>query len=616
MSSMFELFDLVTGVANARNQNRIINNNLSDPNNNQSSQNGIEGGEKENIDVAESQEEEDKKSSSHHHSSLSDTSSDSDLVGNEELDVESTVGNQFNRNSVKINKLNLSGGSNSGSQSSNNNSPRHRQITPRSNLDIDSPRAQLQNKLSSQIESSTAHLTVSDQLQNSTDPKDSNGYSNDNGGHSIDIVDQTPGYGYIDGENGGEKEEKLFVKSKSYFRKEYFKETFKYHLQLFWISIIVVIIACIFITFRITFGTRYIFLPSFKDYPTWGKYSSVIAAVGNELIITSFGFTVNFSQFGYKKTKCALPVAILFLIASATYTTISIVYDLKGTVGYLPKYALALTNVIVVSLIIGIKTFKRPGYAFWYSTPFLLMGICLIGYDYLLLKFYLADTTSDISRSIIRILVHPFITAVCLLVARICANQIAIHKPRSVIAFILIVLVFNTYYGRFFGNTMNTLVGVTISSMVLAFVDMIWKCSLRARDSILVKLIMKCSQNASFYLKINYPLYAEFQSHELIYEIASNFVSTFLIITYFFVYNPSNLNLKFQFSVMAIQLVFSIGTELIVTYVSLSVLKLHIIIPFKDRPKNFMFITNFSFLVGLAYSSVRIINILHNKWIV
>eukprot|EP01132_Coremiostelium_polycephalum_P002238 gene2238-2760_t len=559
MSYMFELFDIVAG---ARNRGENSHSDLENAGNNIDKDNGD----------GESQELNELPSNS---SNNNNYESDSDIVGNDEdgIKVENKGKGKRGRTLSGNNKfkLNLDGAK----QHHHHNSS------------SDSPRAQLQNKLASnysqQLDSSTAHLTLqasTDSTNNNEDTKDQSNLNNsqnseNGGGATLGNGDGGDGKETPGGDDKGEfpstmtKKEKIFIKTKSLFKKEYAKKTLKYHGFIFLFAMLLTILACGYITFYITFGSRYTFEKDMDKWPKWAKAASIVTGIINEQFLVSIGYVLNRSQFGHKKTKVSIPVALAFSLLSIIFTTLGRVYNISGTLNYIPKYLLTLGNIVFVSLTIGIKTFKRPMFAFWFSLPFLFMALFLIGYDYLLLKWYLAETTSEFAKSVVRIVVHPIITALCLLVSRICANQISIHKPKSVMAFVLLPLCFNTFFGRFFGNTMNTLVGLTISSLILSLADMIWKCSLRARDSFIVKYLCRCSKNATFYMQYNLPLYAEYQSYELIYEIASNFVSTFLIITFFFVYDPAELNLKFQFTIMAIQFAFSIVTELVVSYVSL-----------------------------------------------
>ncbi|KYQ99937.1 hypothetical protein DLAC_03903 [Tieghemostelium lacteum] len=627
MSYMFELFDIVQGARGRRDSNAL---NQSQNQQQQQQHHTDSDGESQHghhlTDDSETQVGNDdhhppttKKMPSLNLSSVGRTKS---LSSSQQLSPRSLHNSNNNNNNNKNSPRSLNNSNQPPPQNTSNSSINHASI----NIST----ASIPNF---QDSSNTQHLIDSMQSGNAdiesginesmgegktnTGGQDQNGHS-----HSDDDPEDKDGAGdgddpkkpdELDFEKTGFDEHKIFVKPKGVFKWVFLQQALKYHWDLFIIAVLVTLISCAYITFYITFGSRYVFVEDKDQWPKWGKIASIISGVVNEQFLVMIGYCILRSQFGHKQTKVAIPLALCFSLASILLTTFGRIYEFDGAVNYIPKYMLSLGNIIFVSLLIGYKSFKRPMFAFWFTLPFVVMVLVLVIYDFFLLKWYIRST-SEISKSIIRIIVHPVITAVCLLISRVSASQMIPHKPRSTIAFILLPLCFNTFYGRFFGTTMNSLAGVAVSGLLISLVDMIWKCSLRLRDSFIVRYLCRCSKDASFYMQHNLPLYAEYQSHELIYEISANFVATFLVVTYFYVYSSVSY-IPFQFKIMAMQLSFTFVTEFVVAYVSLSYLKLPIIIPFSKRPSGFLFVTIFCWLVGIAYSSIRIINILNGNWI-
>jgi len=599
---MFELFDIVAGARRERGTS-----NAQDPETTTEDHDTPDIQQHHHDDPPTSSSESDVKEDDRQ----SDASSDSDIVGNEPpLHASVEREKKPNRTRTLSGKshlsLNISGGAAANQNNQNllntSNSSNSAPRSPRrahSNFSDHHHQQHLKSSVGSLKESTDKKSQLQDSTTSIEFPDHILTTSKDQKDDLDDIQNQ-----------------KVFLKPKNWVLKEYWYQAFRYHGVLFIFAAILTLVSCAYISFYVTFGSKYFFDEDKDHWPKWAKVSTVITGIINEQFLVWIGYAILRSQYGHKDTLVGLPLALILGIASACFTGFGRVYEIEGSLNYIPKYLLSIGNIITVSFLIGWRSFKSKMFAVWFSIPFLFLFVILIIYDYFLLKWYMKDSTGDLARSVVRIIVHPLITAVCLLFSRFCANQISyIKKPRSIIAFCLIPLCFNSFYGRFFGNTMNSLFSVAISSLILSFADMIWKCSLRARDSFIVKCLCKCSKNASAIMQHNLPLYAEYQSFELIYEVASNFTATFLIISFFFTYNPHNINYEFQFKIMAIQLAFSILTELVVAYVSLAYLKLPIIIPWSKRPPGFIFILHYAFLCGLAYSSIRIVNILNGRWI-
>ncbi|EFA85398.1 hypothetical protein PPL_02401 [Heterostelium album PN500] len=554
MSYMFELFDIVAGARRAsRAQSIDQRQHLENPTHNETN---TDGGPMPTTDISDNDPTNSDSSSS------TDGHSDTE-VGNEDGMItishpkrEKKTHHPIINNNNKPPRLNLTAINNSVNSNNNSNSSLGSNTSPRNAAVLDSP---IENK------STTSPRT----------PKSPRTFSIHAGDIELDIVvgskdkdgaDETPTPGELkDDELGHSKEFKV---KESYFQWKYLKGALGYHAFHLLIVAIVTLVCCLYISFYVTFGSHYINVP-YEEWPLWSKVSWVITGIVNEQFLHSMGFAIIRSQYGHKLTKCLIPYHVVIALLSAAFEIYSRVTRLQGSVLYIPKYMLALADIILISYLFGYKVLKKKFFVLWFSLPFLFMAVFLIIYDYSLLPFFLKKSTTEITRSVIRILIHPAITAVCLLVSRFCANMIKDYDipPRSILSLTLIPIVFNTFYGRFFGNSMGTLLGVTISSLVLSFTDLFWKCSLRARDSFIVKYLCRCSKNASVIMKHNLPIYAEYQSFDLIFEISSNFISTFLIITYYLVYSPSELDIGFQFKVMAIQLAFSLGTEIVVSYV-------------------------------------------------
>ncbi|EGC40328.1 hypothetical protein DICPUDRAFT_25237 [Dictyostelium purpureum] len=600
---MFELFDIVAGarrntVENNQQQNPAENNQDSSvPNDDEEavaeSQNSNNNGNNNNTIITDSA---DNNNGNEH------DNDGSDLVSNElkPNGARSASISKFQLNMNKINRNN--------SNVSNEGSPRNHHGNQKGSG----------SRSNSVFGESPRNKFIEGFLGPTTDPSHETANAHhDNKDNTTPGGEKTPGEFDFYNEYYTEKGElKLFVKPKKWWQWDTLLLSFSYLSKLSLLSFLVTIVVCAYVSFYIILGNRFIFYNK-DDRPKWGLATSIIAGIINEQLLVTVSFCVLTSQFGFKATRPAIPYAAFFSIASIVFTTCGRVFSITGTGDFIPKYALVLGNIIIVALVVGIKTFKSKLFCLWIALPYVLLGIILIIYDYFLIKWYIKESTGEFSKSVVRIVIHPLITAFCLLISRFCANQLGCHNPRSVISLMLIPIAFNSFYGRLFGNTMETLSGVVISSSILAALEIVWKCSLRARDSFIVRFLCRCSKNASTIMQQNLPLYTEYQSFEMIYDVTSTFVSTYLVIVYFFTFtNSPGAGIEKQFKIMAIQLAFSIVTEIIVAYVSLAYLKLPIIIPFKKRKQGFLFITIYSFLTVIAFISIRIINVLHGQWIV
>ncbi|KAM9961209.1 hypothetical protein ACTFIR_004046 [Dictyostelium discoideum] len=610
--SFFELFDIVAGAR----RNTVDNNNNNEHQINNS--NEIECSQEQNQDP-ESQVG--STILSNDQKSLKDSADNgSDLVSNDSKINRTASGAKFQLNINKINRNNSNSSNNgNGSPRNNNNNNNNNNGRSGSILSvIESPRNKIlmDGLIGPSINKEQDVERDGADLEEGGDST-TNGAGGDNGDddHGDGNGEKKPKELDYYNEYYTEKGElKLFVKPKKWWQLDTMFTTTSYLSKLTLISILVTVIACVYLTFYIVLGNRFVFDDS---KPRWGLAVSIIAGVINEQLLVTIAYSVLTSQFGFKNTKCALPVALLFSIASAVFTTCGRVYGITGTADFIPKYFLTLGNIIIVSFIVGYKSFKSKIFCLWVSLPYISMGVILIAYDYFLIKWYIKDSTGEFEKSVVRIVIHPVITAILLLISRFCINQLAYLKPRSVISLMLIPICFNSFYGRLFGNTMDTLQGVVISSLILSLLEIIWKCSLRARDSFIVRFLCRCSGNAAAVMQQNLPLYTEYQSFEMIYDLTSTFVSTYMVCCYFFVFTTNyGDDISKQFKIMAIQLAFSIITEVLVAYVSLAYLKLPIIIPYKKRKDGFIFITCFSFLSVIAFITIRIMNLLHDQWIV
>ncbi|KAN0033621.1 hypothetical protein ACTFIV_000083 [Dictyostelium citrinum] len=617
--SFFELFDIVAGAR----RNTVDNSNNSNNEHPLNNSNGVESSQEQNQDpesqVGSTILPNDQKS-------LKDsTDNGSDLVSNDSKINRNASSAKFQINMNKINR-------NNSNLSNNGNSPRNNNNNNNNNSNNNNNGRS--NSILNVVESPRNKFLI-DGLIGPSISKDQ-----DEERDGADLVSE----GGCDSNTGGDDEEnnnnqkkspkeldyyneyytekgelKLFVKPKKWWQLDTMFTTMSYLSKLTLIAILVTMIACIYLTFYVVLGNRFVFDDT---KPKWGLATSIIAGVVNEQLLVTIAYSVLTSQFGFKNTKCGLPVAILFSVASAVFTTCGRVYGITGTADFIPKYFLTLGNIIIVSFIVGYKSFKSKLFCLWVSLPYISMGIILIAYDYFLIKWYIKDSTGEFEKSVVRIVIHPIITAILLLISRFCINQLAYLKPRSVISLMLIPICFNSFYGRLFGNTMDTLQGVVISSLILSLLEIIWKCSLRARDSFIVRFFLlnnrcRCSGNAAAVMQQNLPLYTEYQSFEMIYDLTSTFVSTYMVCCYFFVFTTNyGDDISKQFKIMAIQLAFSIVTEILVAYVSLAYLKLPIVIPYKKRKDGFLFITCFSFLSVIAFITIRIMNLLHDQWIV
>ncbi|KAN0030187.1 hypothetical protein ACTA71_009948 [Dictyostelium dimigraforme] len=483
--SFFELFDIVAGAR----RNTVDNNNNDRPFNNSSNQNNGESLQEQNQDP-ESQIEStilpnDQKS-------LKDsTDNGSDLVSNDSKMNRTASGSKFQLNTNKINRNNSTISNNGNSPRNNNN--HHLNYNSRSNSIVESPRNKflidgligpsISNK--DQEERDGADIVDGDNSQSTTNGGGGGGTGDDDdeGGGDGKKIKELDYYNEYYTEKG---ELKLFVKPKKWWQLDTMFTTMSYLSKLTLIALLVTTIACIYLTFYIVLGNRFVF---YDTKPKWGLATSIIAGVINEQLLVTIAYSVLTSQFGFKNTKCGLPVAILFSLASVVFTTCGRIYGLSGTADFIPKYLLTLGNIIIVSFIVGFKSFKSKLFCLWVSLPYISMGIILIAYDYFLIKWYIKDSTGEFEKSVVRIVIHPVITAILLLISRFCINQLAYLKPRSVISLMLIPICFNSFYGRLFGNTMDTLQGVVISSLILSLLEIIWKCSLRARDSFIVRFL-------------------------------------------------------------------------------------------------------------------------------
>ncbi|KAK5575441.1 hypothetical protein RB653_006574 [Dictyostelium firmibasis] len=620
--SFFELFDIVAGAR----RNTVESNNENPINN------GNEEGESSQNQDPESQVGSTILSTGQTSLKNSVDKDGSDLVSNDsKMNMTRKASGakfQLNMNKINRNNSNLSNNGNSPRNNNNNSSNNNNNNINNNNNNNNNNNISGRSNSVLSVSESPRNKIIMDGLIGPSISRDKES-EGERGGDGADIVDSETSQSTKGGDNNEKRQKeldyydeyytengelKLFVKPKKWWQLDTMFTTMSYLSKLTLIAILVTTIACIYLTFYVVLGNRFVFD---KTKPKWGLATSIIAGVINEQLLVTIAYSVLTSQFGFKNTKCSLPVAILFSAASAAFTTCGRIYGLSGTSDFIPKYFLTLGNIIVVSFIVGYKSFKSKLFCLWVSLPYISMGIILIAYDYFLIKWYIKDSTGEFEKSVVRIVIHPVITAILLLISRFCINQLAYLKPRSIISLMLIPICFNSFYGRLFGNTMDTLQGVVISSLILSLLEIVWKCSLRARDSFIVRFLCRCSGNAAAVMQQNLPLYTEYQSFEMIYDLTSTFVSTYMVCCYFFVFTTNyGSDISKQFKIMAIQLAFSIVTEILVAYVSLAYLKLPIVIPYKKRKDGFLFITCFSFLSVIAFITIRIINLLHDQWIV
>ncbi|EGG13339.1 hypothetical protein DFA_11100 [Cavenderia fasciculata] len=411
----------------------------------------------------------------------------------------------------------------------------------------------------------------------------------------------------------GEEEEVEEEKPMIFTHKSFFINIGKYFGSMLGMVILVSCVAVAYGLFEIYAGCRFVDNTEYSTWPFWGVVTHSISRIVLNTALCMYPYLLLTMFFGFKKTMVCLWISLGASIGASVWSTYNVVNPvLNQTVALLPSYfffvVALLGSTSYLSRKIGSPTFRHL-----FLGQFVLAAIILIIYDFLLVPFYI--TTTSINKSVVRIVIHPGLCAAALFVSRACSSRIKPDVPGTNVFPVLIFMWFSTYYGRFFNSVMS-LGFMTGTMVIVSLLELVWRTTLRPRDKRIMNAICGyCFKKELTHSNDFAKIYRDFLRHEQLYENTSILTACAIYLAFYSVFQDDlGGNYARVLSSMAIQLALEWSTDALSLYIESRVHKMEVL-KIEKLPKGFYFMICYTFFLGMAYSTSRIILITEDKWL-
>ncbi|KAF2071220.1 hypothetical protein CYY_007454 [Polysphondylium violaceum] len=391
----------------------------------------------------------------------------------------------------------------------------------------------------------------------------------------------------------------------------FFKVFGKYFSKLLVLTLMVSFIAVSYGVFEIYAGCRFVDI-NHEDWPTWGIAVHAVSRVILNFALCMYPYVLLLSFFGFRDTLVCLLIGIVASSGASVWAVVNTVKNyLDPTLALLPSYFFFVVALLGSSHYMGRKI-NSPTFRHLFMAQFVLAAVALVLYDFLLVPWY--TRSGSVSKSVVRILIHPGICATALFVSRACSSRINPKVPGTQVFPVLIFMWFSTYYGRFFNSSMSLLF-MTGTMAIVSLLELFWRTTLRPRD----KKIMNAICGYCFKRKLTHStnfdkIYRDFLRHEQLYENTSILTSCLVYIAYYNVFDKEGLSYSTLFASMAIQFSLEWVTDLVSMYIESRVYNMDVL-HYEQPPKGFYFLVCYTFFLGMAYSTSRVILISEGKWL-
>ncbi|KYQ93203.1 hypothetical protein DLAC_05842 [Tieghemostelium lacteum] len=408
-----------------------------------------------------------------------------------------------------------------------------------------------------------------------------------------------------------EKEEPKKEPLKPFNHKEFSVGFVKYFLFLIILMLFVAAFATGYGIFEIYAGCRFT-TTKFVYWPEWGKATHALSRALLNCFLCMFPYCLLFCFFGDKVTRVPLYISATSSLGASAWAIFNAMKPmLKPTLALLPSYGFFVIALVASSHYVGHKI-KSPTFRHLFMGQFVMAAITLVLYDFLIVPFYV-DATS-IQKSVVRILIHPGISALNLFISRSCSSRINPYIPGTQAFPVLIFMWFSTYYGRFFNSNMS-LTMMTITMSIVSILELLWRTTLKPRDKKIVNAICGYCFKKQLTHSANFNnIYRDFLRLEQLYENVSIVTAACVYLGYYNVFDPENLSYSRILSGMAIQYALEWATDAISMYIESRYYRMDVL-SFQKPAKGFYFMITYTFLLGMAYSTSRIILIASNEWL-
>ncbi|GAM17366.1 hypothetical protein SAMD00019534_005410 [Acytostelium subglobosum LB1] len=418
--------------------------------------------------------------------------------------------------------------------------------------------------------------------------------------------------------NGEEEEEvideaeiKKYPPAPPFSNRAFFSEVLYYFGRLLILVLLVSTVSVGYGMFEIFLGCRFVDV-SEDTWPLWGKITYSISRIVLNTCLCMYPYILLSLSYGFRMTLVCLPIGIASSMGASAWATYNIFRPvLNHKLSLLPSYGFFVIALLASATYVG-KKLKSRNFRHLFMGQFVLAAVALVFYDFFLVQFYIT-TDDQIKKAVIRVVVHPAICAIALFISRACSSRIRPYHRGTNVFPVLIFMWFSTYYGRFFNSNMD-LGYMTGTMAIVSLLELIWRTTLRPRDKKIINAICGYCFNVELRHTNNFErIYRDFLRHEQMYENSSIITATAVYLAYFHVFDPDNLNYSRILAGMAIQFALEWVTDLLSFYIESRVHKLDIL--YRERhPRGFHFMICFTFFLGMAYSTSRIILINEGKW--
>ena len=302
------------------------------------------------------------------------------------------------------------------------------------------------------------------------------------------------------------------------------------------------------------------------------KYAS--GFVASVCAVAILPFAICGSTFGWRYTRgriLGVFIAICVFLVAYWVALFQLYFErkvfIRAPLAIVPNVVLFIAHNIFIGFEIA-RLQKAKVYRWAFPTPQIVLVVLAFVYFTVLPPIWVS--VSPVMRAVLRLVVHPIVFEIAMIVGRICIRKYPSIRNERVLFPVISIQLLNSLYGRFLLVTMGSTLVTVLATIGLALQELVLRLTVRQRDWVVYRLLRNSSERTKSIL--NSPSSRMLRSSvicsEIIIENLSIVLSTVIILA-----NRLTLVENEELVVSSILLsgLFQLALEIIVDYICVHV---------------------------------------------
>ena len=335
------------------------------------------------------------------------------------------------------------------------------------------------------------------------------------------------------------------------------------------------------------------------------KYAS--GFVASVCAVAILPFAICGSTFGWRYTRgriLGVFIAICVFLVAYWVALFQLYFErkvfIRAPLAIVPNVVLFIAHNIFIGFEIA-RLQKAKVYRWAFPTPQIVLVVLAFVYFTVLPPIWVS--VSPVMRAVLRLVVHPIVFEIAMIVGRICIRKYPSIRNERVLFPVISIQLLNSLYGRFLLVTMGSLTATIITTILLSAQELLFRFTVPHRDYLIYRMLRKAVPDIREILRTERSV--QVRSRLILAEIFLENASIFISVA-FIAFGTITLERSEDLDAIGlvvstlVQLASEISVDYICVHVELLYFRLPIISVWRERYDKY-FVTLIAFHVIVVY---------------